>query len=534
MYEKIFSWAAAPQPISEAEITQNFFADVVVVGAGHAGTCAARAAAEEGVSVFVIEQQPEDRQRILGIGEIGHINSQWQKEQGIPEVDVQTFVNDWQLRTNNRSNYRLIRHYAENCGDCFDWLISLLSEEDQKTIRPMMWPASGNFPPLLNGIRAWPGTAHMPIEVQNRMIRASQQRAKELGARFFFGQKACRLEKREERVCAVVAESGKGGYVRFRANKAVILAAGDYSKNPHMCRDLLTEAADLIEPGTDWSGHGWDGSGIQMGVWAGGRLEPRSHAAMGGNYSFPGFDVVGSTAVLRVNCHGARYSDEGFGTHVLAAIPGARQPNGMLWGVFDSNIRVQLTAQAPCHAVFDYADPTRWERFEQAISNAENHRGQRVYNKDLAGDRRPCYCADTIEELAVCLFEKEEERVRFLSEVARYNLLCHQGIDTDFGKEPHLLFPVERPPFYACGQEKSSHHPAGQSMKLLVTAGGLLVDENQQVLDKEFEPLAGLLATGNCSGCRFGAQYTTSLPGQSISIAQTLGREAGRFAAHLS
>ena len=80
---------------------------------------------------------------------------------------------------------------------------------------------------------------------------------------------------------------------------------------------------------------------------------------------------------------------------------------------------------------------------------------------------------------------------------------------------------------YACGNRKDSHQPGGQSLKLLVTVSGLLIDENQQVLDHDFEPISGLYATGNCSGCRFGFQYTTSLPGQSISIAQTLGRILG-------
>ena len=58
-----------------------------------------------------------------------------------------------------------------------------------------------------------------------------------------------------------------------------------------------------------------------------------------------------------------------------------------------------------------------------------------------------------------------------------------------------------------------------------------MVNENQQVLGEDFEPIPGLYATGNSSGCRFGFQYTTSLPGQSISMAQTLGREAGIFIA---
>ena len=121
-----------------------------------------------------------------------------------------------------------------------------------------------------------------------------------------------------------------------------------------------------------------------------------------------------------------------------------------------------------------------------------------------------------------------------MTEVARYNGLCHAGRDEDFGKDPHLLFPVERPPFYACGQLKDSNHPSGQSLKLLVTAGGLLTDEHQQVLGEGFTPIPGLYATGNCCGGRFGAQYTTSLPGQSLSMAQTMGRLVGQWLANIT
>ena len=88
-----FAWQTSPENISEEQVLQTVRADVVVVGAGHAGTCAARAAAEAGASVIVLEQQSEGRQRILGIGEIGHINSRWQAEHGVAPVDVDEFVN---------------------------------------------------------------------------------------------------------------------------------------------------------------------------------------------------------------------------------------------------------------------------------------------------------------------------------------------------------------------------------------------------------------------------------------------------------
>ena len=529
-----YAWAEAPDRVPEDKISERACADVLVIGAGHAGTCAARAAEEEGASVIVVEQQARDSQWILGMGEIGHINSHWQAEHGVGPVDIDEFLNDWQLRTGNRSNYRLIRTYAQKCGECFDWFIEPLSKEDRDSIHPMLTPPSSHFPASLNGLRAWPGSANMGVKLQDKAVRASLHIAEELGATLCFGTRALELVKEGKRVVGAIVLLPDGTYAEIRASKGVVLAAGDYSRNPQMCRDLLAEAEDLVDEG-DYTGHGWDGSGIRMGVWAGGRLEPRSHAAMGGNYSFPGFDLIGSAATLRVNKHGERYSNEGFGTHILAATPGARQPNGMLWGIFDSNIEEELTYQAPNHAVFDYTDEREVTKLRQALARAyEAHVQGRssATIQDKAGAKRPLVCAQTLEELAGLLFDEEDDRLRFLRTAERYNQLCDEGRDTDFGKEASLLHPIRKPPFFACGNRKDSHAPGGQSLKILVTVSGLLIDENQQVLGQDFEPIPGLYATGNCSGCRFGSAYTTSLPGQSISMAQTLGRELGRSLAH--
>ena len=524
-----FKWMDPPEQIPEAQITSKFSADIVIIGAGHAGTAAARAAAENGASVIVIEQQPADKQWILGVGEIGHINSQWQKKHGLPKVDLDAFLDDWQLRTGNRSNYRLIRKYAENCGECFDWFISPLSDEDKARIHPMLTPPSPNFAYRLNGLMSWPGSANMGVDLQNKAVKASQRLAKEHGATFLFGTKALNLLKEGASVSGVIAQLPDGAYIECRAKRGVVLAAGDYSRNAQMCRDLLTEADDLVSEG-DYTGHGWDGSGIRMGIWAGGKLEPRSHAAMGGNYSFPGFDLIGSTATLRVNSHGNRYSNEGFGTHILAAASGAKQPDGMLWGVFDSNIFEEVTYQAANHAVFDYTDEKEVQKLRTALKKADAARdaGNAADIRDKAGAVRPLYSADTLEELAGKLFTEGDDQNAFLKSVNRYNELCDKGHDDDFGKTAQLLHPIRKAPFYACGNRKDSHKPGGQSLKILVTVSGLMINENQQVLGEDHEPIPGLYATGNCSGCRFGFQYTTSLPGQSISIAQTLGRELGK------
>ena len=113
-------WRTAPEAITE--FAAEYTADVVIVGGGQAGTPAARAAIEAGASVIVLESQTEEGMSFRGGGQIGHINSEFLASKGIPKVDIQEFVTDWQLRTNNRSRCGLIMKYAQNSGVCFDWM----------------------------------------------------------------------------------------------------------------------------------------------------------------------------------------------------------------------------------------------------------------------------------------------------------------------------------------------------------------------------------------------------------------------------
>ena len=78
--KKAFSWMKNSNKIEPDNIQDVMHADIVIIGAWQAGTCAARAASEfQDLKTVVIEQQSQDNQFILGVGEVGHINSQWQK-----------------------------------------------------------------------------------------------------------------------------------------------------------------------------------------------------------------------------------------------------------------------------------------------------------------------------------------------------------------------------------------------------------------------------------------------------------------------
>lgn len=205
----------------------------------------------------------------------------------------------------------------------------------------------------------------------------------------------------------------------------------------------------------------------------------------------------------------------------------------MLYGIFDEDILEEITYQTPCHAIFDYCNKERVEQLKDYMEKAKKAGKEGIPVNKNGNHYIRLYSAGSIEKLAQYLFEDKISQEEFIRTVERYNEIYINRKDIDFGKDSKLLYEIKKPPFYAVGQLKDSYNPIGQSFKLLVTVSGLLINEKQQVLDEEFEPIEGLYATGNTSGCRFGFQYTTSVPGQSISIAHTLGREVGRHVAEL-
>lgn len=82
-------------------------------------------------------------------------------------------------------------------------------------------------------------------------------------------------------------EKSDGTYVKVEAAKGVILAGGGFGGNADMLTDLYTESLGLKPEGETLSaGMDQDGSGVALGYWAGGKLDP-CMSGMGGNYFYP-------------------------------------------------------------------------------------------------------------------------------------------------------------------------------------------------------------------------------------------------------
>lgn len=126
--------------------------------------------------------------------------------------------------------------------------------------------------------------------------------------------------------------------------------------------------------------------------------------------------------------------------------------------------------------------------------------------------------AESIEELAA---STGLDATSLASTIERYNSLCSNGRDVDFGKSEEYLIALGDGPYHAV-----SVRP--QDFAAFFTLGGLKINASSQVIDLDGKPIPGLYAAGRCSCGVFG-EYAGS--GSSIADALTFGRIAGRASA---
>jgi len=124
--------------------------------------------------------------------------------------------------------------------------------------------------------------------------------------------------------------------------------------------------------------------------------------------------------------------------------------------------------------------------------------------------------ADTLDELAEKLNIPVDE---FKKTVWRYNTLCLQGKDEDYGKSPHRMTPVVEPPFY--GIRTCAWH--------LTTLNGCRINTNMQVIREDGTPIEGLYATGDCTGGFFANNYPNLFTGLACGRTMTFGRRAAKI-----
>jgi hypothetical protein len=480
-------------------------------------------------------------------------------DRGFGPYDTAEIANEYWRRSAGRANLDIIRLYVENSGEMFDNLVSITPdtsnafEDGHFCVQHAYQKADASFYPLeRGGFKAWAtsyqtmeDTNPTPVNGRDDLSRLSELetysmlKSQELGAKWYFGHAGVVLVQDDDgAVTGVIAQDPDGNYVRVNASKAVLLSTGDFASNPDM-------VFNLFDDGKEWGyrahkdGQGMSvpfartGTGQKMGCWAGGAIEPSPRPAMSTSKA-PG-SPWGSSPMLYLNSDGKRYFNESTAPFIQPAT--LRQKVGFNCIITDANYMESVRASGIDHGAPNWGYEPQIEQMQRDMDALalEDPAGGEVTSTEVVSVKAPTtntvFASGTIERLLGLLGYEGESLDNALASIERYNELCAEGRDEDYGKDSDTLFPIDTPPFYGCREDSD-----GGTKATLVTLAGLMTDENLNVLrlDRtDTTPIKGLYAAGNCLGQRYGVAYATPSAGNSIGMAMTHGRLAGKIMAHL-
>lgn len=293
-------------------------------------------------------------------------------------------------------------------------------------------------------------------------------------------------------VTGVVGQDADGNFIKFNAAKGVILATGDYQNNAALVGHYCVDAQPFGRKQSYKTG-----DGHLMGMAAGAVMEPGCHCKMihGGKGCFR------EEPFLAVNINGERfmYEDVAYGARNTIL---RDQPDLKMYSIFDDNYTEQVYGWG--------SDPT--------VKTVANGTPEQIAGYVEDGT---LLSSDTLEGLAEAAGLPVDA---FVATVERYNELCEQGADVDFGKSSKYMQPLAQPPYYAMLREYS----------IAAIPAGLVIDVNGQCKDAEGNLIPGLFAAGNCSGPFYSAtDYSLSTMGLSIGRCVTFGYLTGTYVASL-
>ncbi len=455
---------------------QNY--DVIVVGGGNAGLCAALSAAEHGGSVLLIEKAPENdkggntkycafyRFPYKGTEDIvknlipDMPSDIREKLADIPPYTEDMFYNDMMRVTKNRVNPEMLEVVVKNARPAIDWTIKHGVEQEINNRAQFIYQGKIYFEP---------GTPVMPKNYGPGLVEMLIKASKKLGVDIVFDTMATKLlVDAKGRVNGIAAKTADGPQ-EISAKKGVILASGGFQASPEMRGKYLGQGWDIMKVrGTRWD----TGECINMalalgaktcGEWTGGHC---TQVDAGG----PDCDMGDSTFRssyqfgIMVNSEGKRFIDEGadfrmltyarYGREIL------RQPHAWALQIFNHDLVKKGLLEA-------------------------------MYNvgTNIVGD--------TIEEIAE---QAELDPKQLAKTVAEYNNAVQDGefipakLD---GKKTIGIDPPKsnwaiklEPPFIA--------YPV--TAGITFTFGGLETNKYGQVLDTTDRPIPGLYATGEIQG----------------------------------
>lgn len=463
--------------------------DVLIIGFGAAGACAAIEAANAGARVTILERNSgSGGASALSGGEIyigGNGGTDAQRAAGF-EDSTEAFETYLKLAGGPCVNDAKCELYAREALDHYAWLKAqgvpyrgnflpgkLIEPPDDSTL---IWSGSEAAAPFCDRAKPAPRghtVQHTGWGGGRPLVDRLEARARELGAVVMVDTRVLGLIEDEGRIVGAVAKSD-GAILHLRATRGVVLATGGFVMNEEMRRKHCPQTFRINDPIGDRD----DGAGIMMGIGAGGEAVHMDQFFTTCPWTMPEPQASG----VFVNIHGQRFINEDC-YHGRVSRCAVDQPGGKVYLLLDS-----------AH----FSQPAEFARTDIAATG------------------------DSWEEVEA---ELGMPAGTLSHTMAFYNAHAGEGRDPLFDKRAPILTPLDKAPFVALELNFQTSYFS------FFTLGGLNTSVNGEVLGADGDPVKGLFAAGRCTHGlpAWGHGYSSGL---SLADCTFFGRQAGKAAAH--
>jgi len=472
---------------------RHYETDVAIVGGGGAGIAAGIEARDAGARAIAFEKDTEPGgAAIISGGGCLIVGSPLQKQHGIHDTPDLAF-NDWMAWGGPSADEVWARYYIEHSlYDLYFWAESLgatwsdLKEQEG------------------NSVVRWTRSDRNGLGLMTHMIESFRQK----GGEIVTDTEITALSRANGHVTGFEGRNTKTGEPVSVKSKTVVMTTGGFNSN----RDMVMEfnpalGNDMVLEG---SGRNSTGTGHRMVQKAGGYLTHMNHiwfyVYATPDYRDPAqrrglvFRLVPGN--IWVNQQGRRFHNEALSGGNSATPALMAQSPRHAWAIMDT----------PMTATMEIADPYYRDGDKVARSKVV----------ELLNSSPFIRKADTLADLAK---KMHVDQAAFLGTVERYNKACAQRLETEpeFGKPLNASKAFDTPPYYGV-----QIFPLARK-----NFGGVKTDLHCRVLDKHFEPIAGLYAAGELCGMAGGhINGRAGLEGTMLGPSVFSGRVAGGWAAH--
>lgn len=311
-------------------------------------------------------------------------------------------------------------------------------------------------------------------------------------------------------VSGVIARQADGTELTIKSKKGVLLACGGYENNLTMQRDF--HGMDMVyTAGTP----GNTGDGIKMLMEAGAQIWHMNNQTQSGGFwlgikvpeheatFMRNFSMAGNSWI-EISSEGNRFYDEATGYH--------RQH--MKYMEYGRYVDLPHEKALPVDLIFDEKTREAGSIASQWLSWPTTTEGYMWSSDNLAEIEKGWIVkADTIEELAEKIGRDPEV---LKATIEKWNADCAAGADSEFGRNPEKMAPIDTAPYYAVSITPT----------LVATTGGAKRDTAGRVLDWNDQPIPGLYEAGELGS------YVSNLyqNGVFLSEAMLSGRAAAQTA----